>query len=417
MRKPFGSINVRNDSEQAVLSWYTRSVQDCLVPVDEFAVWRIYRQFHPDFDFGIDGPDYFLALDGSEAELIYEGSLPVVGDHYTWRDTSAPLGATCSYYLASASSGLVGPLPVRLHDPEIIWPYRRLLPRLLALAKRAGPLAKLAVCGQSVAGRDIYSLELGTGSYCVAIVGLQHAGETGPELIIPLLERLLVRQPELLQQARVLIIPALNVDRREEQAEGTPWYLRTNLQGIDLNRNLPTEWQRVSYSYGADSSDPHADTYRGPSPLFAPEARALLAALDSVKPDVVLDYHSVYSLCALPALTTPSAKEDTEHITRCWRLVRSWGEALFPNGEGLVADPSNLIPGLPSPGDWLRVDGWAGDLSTYLYTTRHVPCLTCEGHLAEGVQRAMHGLVDRALLEEYIERHTRGLTRLLVERI
>jgi hypothetical protein len=417
MRKPFGSISVRNDNGQAVLSWDMRSARECPSPADEFAFWRIYRQFHPDFDFGIDGPDYFLGLDGSAAELIHEGSLPAAGGHYTWRDTGAPLGAICSYYLASASSGLVGPLPVRLHDPEIIWPYRRLLPRLQTLAERAGSLAKLSVCGQSVAGRDIYSLELGTGNYCVAIVGLQHAGETGPELIVPLLERLLEHQPKLLQQARVLIVPALNVDRREELAEGVPWYLRTNLQGIDLNRNLPAEWQHISYSYGLDSSDPHADTYRGPAPLFAPETRALVAALEAAKPDVVLNYHWVYSLCALPGLTTPSVKEDTVHIARCWRLVRSWGEALFPNGEGLVADPTDVIPGLPLPGDWLRVDGTGGDLPTYLYATSHVPCLTFEGHLAEGTQRSQHGLVDRALLEEYIERHSRGLARLLEERI
>ncbi|MHB1357653.1 MAG: M14 family zinc carboxypeptidase, partial [Anaerolineae bacterium] len=235
MRKPFGSINVRSDEGQAVLSWDTRSAHECSTVSNEFAIWRIYRQLHRDFDFGVDGSDYFLGLDGRAADLIYEGSLPVKGNHYSWRDTTAPLGITCSYFLASAHSGLVGPLPVRLHDPEIIWSYKRLLPRLQTLAERAGSLAKLTVCGQSVVGRDIYSLEVGTVDYCIAIVGLQHAGETGPELIVPVLERLMERQPELLQHTRVLIVPSLNPDRREELAEGVPWYLRTNLQGIDLN--------------------------------------------------------------------------------------------------------------------------------------------------------------------------------------
>jgi hypothetical protein len=417
MRKPFGSLRVHNDCGVAVLSWDVRSMRECPMAGNEFAVWRIYRQVHPEFDFGVDGPDFFLGLDGCAAELVYEGPLPVSGSHYTWRDTTAPLGATCSYFLASAHSGLVGPLPVRLHDPEIIWPYQRLLPRLQALVERAGSLAKLTSCGQSVAGRDIYSLEVGTGDYCVAIIGLQHAGETGPELILPMVERLLVKHPELLRHARVLVVPSLNPDRREELAEGVPWYLRTNLQGIDLNRNLPAEWQRISYSYGLDSSDPHADTYRGPVPLFAPEARALVSALDTARPDVVLNYHWVYSLCALPGLTTPAAKDDTDHIARCWRLVRCWGESLFPQGEGLLPDPTDVIPGLPLPADWLRIDGTGGDLSTFLYTQYHIPCMTFEGHLAEGTQRSQHGLVDRALLEEYIERHTRGLARLLKERV
>jgi len=417
MRKPFGSISVRNEEGQAALTWHTRPSHECPVRKDEFATWRIYRQLHPGFDYSIDGQEFFLGLDGSEAELIYEESLAPEGQRYTWRDTAAPLGAVCSYYVASATSGRVGPLPVRLHDPEIIWPYRRLKPRLEALAERAGSLAKLTVCGQSVAGRDIYSLELGTGDFCVGIVGLQHAGETGPELIVPVVERVWDRQPELFRRARVLIVPAVNVDRREQQAEGTPWYLRTNLQGIDLNRNLPAEWERVSYSYGADSSDPRSSTYRGPAPLFAPEARALVVALDAAKPDVVLNYHWMLSLCALPCLTTPTAKDDAAHIDRCWRLVRCWGEAAFPNGDGLVEDPTDIIPGLPSPGDWLRVDGTGGDLPAYLYATRHVPGLTFEGHLAEGTLRAMHGEENRALLEEYIERHARGLAALLTQRI
>ncbi|MHB1357550.1 MAG: hypothetical protein ACYCZF_16395, partial [Anaerolineae bacterium] len=83
----------------------------------------------------------------------------------------------------------------------------------------------------------------------------------------------------------------------------------------------------------------------------------------------------------------------------------------------LLADPTDVIPGLPLPGDWLRIDGTGGNLSTFLYTTRHVPCLTFEGHLAEGTQRSQHGRVDHLLLEEYIERHTLGLARLLAERL
>ena len=89
---------------------------------------------------------------------------------------------------------------------------------------------------------------------------------------------------ELLQQAEVWVLPCLNPDgyARTWEVKGASHIkdLRTNANGVDLNRNFPLPEKRPKFAlalggWGTGSSNPKNTFYRGISPLSEPETAAL----------------------------------------------------------------------------------------------------------------------------------------------
>lgn len=409
MRKPIMDMNAVVSEGQVVLTWYRRTELLERDPQEEFAWFRIYRQEQPDFTSNMDGQEFFLGLDGQDAELIYEGALPPINERrHEYRDGEVELAKTYTYFVQTACSRRIGPIPVMVRDPEIWWSYEYLLERLNRLVERSSGLARVYTCGQTVAGRNIPCLEVGRGSRVLGLIGLSHAGESGPELMIPALEKLLARSPQLFDLAKVIAIPSQNIDSREEMVRGTPWYIRKNLQGVDLNRNFPGNWEEVDYRYGADSSQPDFETYRGPYPACAPETQAVMSVFSKDHPGVALSFHWLSSICGLPALATAKGAEDREYASKCWRVATLYGEGLFPNGEG-------LLPEKASSENWLRFAPPGGTLATWFYDLGKIPGLTLEGGITEGGKLSRMNRTDRALLYEYQERHARAMENLLRE--
>ena len=60
--------------------------------------------------------------------------------------------------------------------------------------------------GTTVGGRSIPGLIVGNSGNCIALVGTIHAGESGPELMIPAVERLLAEHAGLLDQVGVALL-------------------------------------------------------------------------------------------------------------------------------------------------------------------------------------------------------------------
>lgn len=404
MRKPISQLRARVCDGAVELTWYksTPMFTDAVAAAAELAVFRIRRQRHDAFTFGQDYAEYFRGRHGDEtAELVHEGPLEAHNDRkYTFIDDTVEVAATYAYTIQTRTSEPIGPLPVRVRDPEVWWSYDELRSRLAALAGQAPERVRITGCGHSAGGREIPCIEIGQQGPILGLVGLIHAGESGPELIVSALAQLLARRPALFDRARVVALPTVNVDAREQMARGVPWYLRTTPQGVDLNRNFPADWDTVEYGYGLDSSDPDAGTYRGPAPASAPETRAVMAVFEAQRPDAVFSMHCLAGICGMPALAPRKAQEDAAYADRCRALVECYGAGLY----GGDAEASG----------WLHFGTSAGSLPAWLYDLDRIPAFDLEGGRVDAEIPCVTDATDRDLIHRYQDRHARAIEAVLV---
>lgn len=126
--------------------------------------------------------------------------------------------------------------------------------------------------GRSVEGRPITAIRRGTpGGTTVLVVGVIHGDEDAGASIIDELRELPV--PEGIE---LWLVPSMNPDG---QAAGS----RQNANGVDLNRNFPTNWGPL-----AELGDWQ---YAGSGPASEPETQAMLRLSEQVRPDLTLWYH------------------------------------------------------------------------------------------------------------------------------
>ncbi|MEO7351902.1 MAG: M14 family metallopeptidase [Marmoricola sp.] len=95
-----------------------------------------------------------------------------------------------------------------------------------------------------------------------------HGNETGPSHILYNL-----RDGRRIRGADVWVVPQYNRD-------GVLRHTRQNAHGVDLNRNYPRHWVRLTGSYDS-----------GPSAASEPGTRVVMAFLKTVRPDYVISSH------------------------------------------------------------------------------------------------------------------------------
>lgn len=132
---------------------------------------------------------------------------------------------------------------------------------------------KTRTIGQSLDGRDIQVIEMGSGPANVWVAARQHPGETQASFFMEgFLERMVDTSDSdvvaLLQAATLHIVPNMNPDG---SARGN---LRTNATGANLNR----EWCAKG-------------SYAAPSKERSPEVLCVLAECDRIGCDFYLDVH------------------------------------------------------------------------------------------------------------------------------
>ena len=132
--------------------------------------------------------------------------------------------------------------------------------------------------GQSVQGRDVYLKSFGSGDNTVLIIGGFHGDEIhGVELALRFATYLNEQQAQL-DNVRVVVIPVLSPDGLVQQQ-------RLNANGVDINRNFPTEnWTSES------SRGPRYNP--GPAPASEPETRLMMALVDQYKPHRIISIHA-----------------------------------------------------------------------------------------------------------------------------
>ena len=142
----------------------------------------------------------------------------------------------------------------------------------LALGTHPGDptVHRTIILGHSVDGRPITAVETGDPDTQrkTLVVGCIHGNECAG---IAVADRLAATAPPV--ESDIWIVRDLNPDGA---AAGT----RGNALAVDLNRNFPWRWQRLSGAY-----------YSGPRPLSEPETRIAYRLIERVRPAVSIWFH------------------------------------------------------------------------------------------------------------------------------
>lgn len=400
-RHVFGQLNARVEDGTVRLAFYlTTPVFSSLKGAQPPSTIRIHRQCESEFTWGQNYAEHFDGMDVGKAQLIFEGAIdPINNRKFEFLDEEVEVGQTYVYWVSCPLGRLpTGPVAVRVRDPRIWWPHHEVESSLAAIARTHLHLATIEQYGTTGGGHAIPGLRVGNRDRCIALVGTIHAGESGPELVIPAIERLLAENAALLAQIGVAILPNVNVDERERLVQGCPWYLRTNARGVDINRNFDVNWEQVEYGYGLISSDPDAGTYRGPKPESEPETRAVVEFLRAIAPQAVFSYHALASITGACFLAPREGEHDSNYVSACNMLADPFVAAFCPE---------------KWPGMGVRFGASAGSLPAYAYSKLGVPGFDLEWDGNPDSQPSHNDRTTPEMLKTYQDRHYRGLVATL----
>jgi protein MpaA len=135
---------------------------------------------------------------------------------------------------------------------------------------------KWQIFAKSEQDRNIYLYEQGQGKNITLIIAAIHGDEQNSFHTAVQLADTIAKNPELIKN-KVIIVPVVNPD-------GLMKRTRTNANGVDINRNFPTDnWRPI---YEKDRYNP------GYEPGSELETRAVIELIDKYKPDKIIVIHS-----------------------------------------------------------------------------------------------------------------------------
>lgn len=212
--------------------------------------------------------------------------------------------------------------------------------------------------GRSVRGVPLWLRDAqpkaGTAKVRVFVMGGIHGDEpTSVNLVFDWLERANKTQDSAIHWR---MVPLANPDGLLRKPS-----TRTNSQGVDLNRNFPTDdWNRDAHAYWAKRTGKDPRRYPGPAAMSEPETRWLQGQIEQFKPQLIVAIHAPYGLLDFDGPAPP------------------------PNKLGsLYLDQIGIYP---------------GSLGNYGGTTERVPVITVELKNARQVSRTEVQAIWRDLL-------------------
>lgn len=183
------------------------------------------------------------------------------------------------------------------------------------------PFLEMIIIGQSVLGKDIPAVRIGTGPREVHYNGAFHANEWMTSLLLmkfiedyaaayagrkPLRNR---DMTALYEQTSLWVVPMVNPDGVELVQQGLPsghpyyeellrWNYdsqqfsrwKANIRGVDLNDQFPAHWEAERDRREVPGPGPR--DYAGPAPLSEPEAQAMEAFTRGHSFHLVMAFHT-----------------------------------------------------------------------------------------------------------------------------
>lgn len=195
--------------------------------------------------------------------------------------------------------------------------------------------AELHTLGVSVEGRPIRAVNVRGGDAAVLVCAGIHGVEyIATEVALGVLDALAGRDPRwaaLQERADIWVVPSLNPDayaRTWAQAgDGTLAELRTNANGVDLNRNfpLPAPQKPVWFTFDGwrtGSDDPQNPFYRGTHPLSEPESAAIAALFERVRFSASVSLHSTMGTLIPPCVERWADYRTYARLCRAFRRAQ-----------------------------------------------------------------------------------------------
>ena len=178
------------------------------------------------------------------------------------------------------------------------------------------------------------------GSDNILVIGVVHGDEPqGKYLIDKYLKKYVPNFSSNHSKNNLLFIPCLNPD-------GMSANKRVNSNGVDLNRNFPTEnWGR-NEGENATCDDCSTNYYGGTSPASEIETRFVIDIIKKYSPKLILTLHAPYKIVNYDG----PAKEIAEKISK------------------IICYPTEESIGYPTPGSF----------GTYCGVERNIPTITLE---------------------------------------
>lgn len=194
----------------------------------------------------------------------------------------------------------------------------KLLQYYVRRLKKLYPSIRIATCGKSVLGKEIYAFVWGEGKRNIVYVGGTHGLEWVTSVtLLRFCESLLSREyicgynvKNLLRNCTLVIIPALNPDGVEISQKGSvACGFRTkenikicrndysgwsaNANGVDINHNFNADWYNLrKYEENNGINSPSPRRFGGLYPESEPETKAITRLLRNIETETLIAFHS-----------------------------------------------------------------------------------------------------------------------------
>jgi protein MpaA len=191
--------------------------------------------------------------------------------------------------------------------------------------------AQLQSSGEkSVEGRPILfrDIQADSSDLKVLIVGAIHGDE--PSSATLAFHWLMEAQADT-ENTHWRFVPILNPDGLMRKKA-----VRTNANGVDLNRNFPTpDWKIQAKHYWEITTKKDPRRWPGKTPLSEPESKYVLKLIEEFQPDVIVSIHAPYGLLDFDGLQVPPTQLGRLYLDRV---------GIFPGSLGNYAGLQNNIP-------------------------------------------------------------------------
>ncbi|MBY0098505.1 M14 family metallopeptidase [Mesobacillus maritimus] len=204
-------------------------------------------------------------------------------------------------------------------ETDKIYTYEMLTENLIDFSQAYPNLITYKSLTTTPKGRDLWAVKMGEGNTSILIHGAHHAREwMTSTLIMKMIEtyadaykkNLSVEgfSPSILNEVSIWFVPMVNPDGVTLQQYGLDAFpsdlhpklikmnkgslnfkrWKANLNGIDLNRQYPANWENLK----GVQKKPSYQFYKGREPIEAEEVNALVDFTREIKPEIAVSYHS-----------------------------------------------------------------------------------------------------------------------------